>query len=61
MDLPEGAIVDLIACDEGTLVFVDVTAIEYGEGGFEDGKVSRSDLEIAAASWLVSNSSEGDV
>ncbi|MEF2559926.1 MAG: YraN family protein, partial [Eggerthellaceae bacterium] len=36
---PEGTTVDLIANDEDTLVFIDVTATEYGEGGFEDGKV----------------------
>ena len=47
---PEGAQIDLIASDEDTLVFIDVTATEYGEGGFEGGKVKRSDFEIAAAS-----------
>ena len=46
---------------EDSLVFIDVTATEYGEGGFEGGKVSRSDLEIAAASWLAGNSPEGDI
>ena len=49
---PEGTRIDLIASDEDTLVFIDVTATEYGEGGFEGGKVKRGDLEIAAASWL---------
>ena len=44
---PEGTQIDLIANDEDTLVSIDVTATEYGEGGFEGGKVSRSDLEIA--------------
>ena len=44
---PEGTTIDLIASDEDSLVFIDVTATEYGEGGFEGGKVSRSDLEIA--------------
>lgn len=58
---PEGTTIDLIASDEDSLVFIDVTATEYGEGGFEGGKVSRSDLEIAAASWLAGNSPEGDI
>lgn len=58
---PEGTQIDLIASDEDTLVFVDVTATEYGEGGFEGGKVKRSDLEIAAASWLAGNTPDGDI
>ena len=29
---PEGTLIDLVAKDEGTLVFIDVTATEYGEG-----------------------------
>lgn len=52
---PEGTTVDLIATDEDALVFIDVTATEYGEGGFEGGKVSRADFEIAAAGWLASH------
>lgn len=36
---PEGSQVDLIASDEDALVFIDVTATEYGEGDFEGGKV----------------------
>ena len=55
---PEGTQIDLVASDEDALVFIDVTATEYGEGGFEGGKVSHSDLEIAAASWLAVNSRE---
>ena len=58
---PEGTLIDLIANDEDTLVFIDVTATEYGEGGFEGGKVKRSDLEIAAASWLAVNTPDGDI
>ena len=57
---PEGIQIDLIASDEDSPDFVDVTATEYGEGGFEGGKVKRSDLEIAAASWLEGNSPDGD-
>lgn len=58
---PEGTQIDLIANDEDALVFIDVTATEYGEGGFEGGKVKRSDLEIAAASWLAGNTPDGDI
>lgn len=58
---PEGTRIDLVANDEDTLVFIDVTATEYGEGGFEGGKVKRSDLEIAAASWLAANSPDGEI
>ena len=47
--------------DEDTLVFIDVTATEYGEGGFEGDKVKRGDLEIAAASWLAGNSPDGEI
>ena len=58
---PEGTLIDLVANDEDTLVSIDVTATEYGEGGFEGGKVKRSDLEIAAASWLAGNSPDGEI
>lgn len=58
---PEGAQIDLIASDDDTLVFIDVTATEYGESGFEGGKVKRSDLEIAAAAWLAGNSPNGEI
>lgn len=54
---PEGTQIDLVASDEDALVFIDVTATEYGEGG----KVSHSDLEIAAASWLAVNSPDGEI
>ena len=58
---PEGTRIDLTASDDDTLVFIDVTATEYGEGGFEGGKVKRGDLEIAAASWLAGNTPDGDI
>lgn len=54
---PEGTQIDLVANDEDTLVFIDVTATEYGEGG----RVKRGDLEITAASWLAGNSPDGDI
>lgn len=58
---PEGTQIDLIANDGDALVFIDVTATEYGEGAFAGGKVSRSDLGIAAASWLAGNSPDGEI
>lgn len=58
---PEGTQIDLVANDEGTLVFIDVTATEYVEGGFKGDKVKRSDLEVAAASWLAGDSPDGDI
>lgn len=58
---PEGTRIDLVANDEDALVFIDVTATEYGEGGFEGGKIKRGDLEIAAASWLAVNSPDGEI
>ena len=57
---PEGTTIDLIANDADALVFVDVTATEYGEGGFEGGKIPRTDLEIAAAGWLASQPEGAD-
>ena len=35
---PEGTTVDLVAENEGCLVFIDVAAKEYGEGSLEDGE-----------------------
>ena len=58
---PEGTTVDLVADDEGCLVFIDVTAKEYGTGPFEDGKIARSEFEIAAAAWLAANPGTADV
>ena len=58
---PEGTQIDLIANDGDTLVFIDVTATEHGEGGFDGGKVKRGDLEIAAAFRLAVNSPDGEI
>lgn len=58
---PEGTKIDLIASDDGILVFIDVTATECVEGGFEGGKLKRNRFEIAAASWLAGNSSDDDI
>lgn len=51
--------VDLVARDEETIVFIDVT--ETAEGGFEDGNTERADMEVLAAAWLGQNSPEGDI
>ena len=37
----KGADIDLIADDEGTIVFIDVTANTTEEGGFQNGKHTR--------------------
>ena len=58
---PEGAVIDLIADDEGTIVFIDVTANTTEEGGFQNGKYTREQLELAAACWLGGNMVEGDI
>ena len=58
---PEGTTVDLVADDEGCLVFIDVTAKVYGEGPLEDGKVARSEFEVAAAAWLAAHPNEADI
>ncbi len=57
----EGTTVDLVAKDDDCLVFIDVAAKEYGEGPLEDGKIARSDFELAAAGWLATNPGEADV
>ncbi len=57
----EGTKVDLVANDEGCLVFVDLTAKEYGDGPLEGGKIPRSEFEVAAAGWLAANPNEADV
>ena len=53
---PEGTQIDLFTNDEDALVFIDVTATEYGEGGFEGGKVKHGDFEIAATEGSASAS-----
>lgn len=57
----EGAKVDLVAKDKDCLVFIDVTAKEYGDGPLEGGKIPRSDFEVAAAGWLADNPEEADI
>ena len=47
---PEGTTVDLVAEDEGCLVFIDVAAKEYGEGSLEDGETCHRHLSRLDAS-----------
>ena len=54
-------IIDLVADDEGAIVFIDVTATSHGDGGFAHGHTERHDMEVLAASWLAENTPEGDV
>lgn len=58
---PAGTTVDLIAEDDCSIVFIDVTATLHSEGGFQHGHTSREELEMAAAAWLSENEPEGDV
>ena len=56
----EGAI-DLVAQDDETMVFIEVNARPCSDEGFDEGRMSRSELEVLAAKWLGENSPEGDV
>ena len=52
---------DLVAMDEGTIVFIEVTAANREEGGFSEGNLTREQFELLAATWLEGNTPEGDV
>ena len=47
--------IDLVAMDEGAVVFIDVTAADRGEGGFCEGSLTREQFELLAATWLEGN------
>ena len=55
---PEGTKIDLIASDEDTLVFIDVTATEYGEGDIQvrfdiiDMLSFRFNLALSRVRWI---------
>lgn len=51
--------IDVVARDEETIVFVDVTAKIADQGGFESG-ADRAQMELLAASWLKDNAEEGN-
>lgn len=55
-----GTTIDIVAQDEDTICFIDVTAVNHDES-FPDGHTERDALERAAAEWLAANSPEGDV
>ena len=58
---PTGTKADIVADDEGTICFIDVTAVDHSEAGFADGHTERNAWEVMAASWLAENSPEGDI
>lgn len=58
---PAGIKADIVADDDGTICFIDVTATDHSGDGFADGHTERSAWEIVAASWLADYSPEGDV
>lgn len=53
--------VDLVAEDNGELVFIEVTESEDMEGGFLDGNHNRAQMELMAAKWLAASSPNGDI
>ena len=53
--------IDLVAEDEDTIVFIDVTATNHDEGGFSQGNLTREQFELLAAMWLEKNTPEGDI
>ncbi len=53
--------IDLIADDEGELIFATVTVSTTGDGGFREQPLSREQAELLAASWLAEHPSETDL
>lgn len=53
--------IDLVANDEGSIVFIAVSATDHSEDGFVESPISREQTEVLAANWLASNTPEGDV
>lgn len=53
--------IDLVAADDGEIVFIAVTAADHAEDGFAGSAISREQNEVLAASWLADNTPEGDV
>lgn len=53
--------IDLIAQDDETMVFIDVTANARPDEGFCGGHTDRGQLEVLAAKWLGEHTPEGDV
>lgn len=48
--------VDLVAEDNGELVFIEVTESEDLESGFLDGNPNQAQKELMAAEWLAASS-----
>jgi putative endonuclease len=54
--------VDLVAEDNGELVFIEVTESEDLESGFLDGNPNQAQKELMAAEWLAASSpADGDL
>lgn len=54
--------VDLVAEDNGELVFIEVTESEDLESGFLDGNPNQAQMELMAAEWLAASSpADGDL
>lgn len=53
--------IDLVADDDGAIVFIEVTASSIAEGGFAEARLAREQLEILAAAWLAGNSEECNI
>lgn len=54
--------VDLVAEDNGELVFIEVTESEDLESGFLDGNPNQAQMELMAAQWLAASSpADGDL
>ena len=56
----EGIAIDLVADDDGTIVFIDVNAREGIDKGMPEENISgkRERMEIAAAKWLAEHSDD---
>lgn len=57
-----GGHIDLVAEDNGELVFIEVTETEDLERGFLDSNSNQNQMEIMAARWLAASSpADGDL
>ena len=57
---PFGINADIVACDDGTICFIDVTVVTQKENGFSDNHIDRRSWELVAASWLTEHAREND-
>ena len=52
--------IDLVAKDDGAYVFIEVTAVDRSEGGFAEGRLTREQLEVLAATWFANNAPDAE-